>query len=419
MISRFSIHALGPVSPPLALYVVFLLIPRWMPGFDEGAAQTWFRALPWVLLAASALLGLCFTQSRIALSGLVMAAGIYALQRGAAVDDNARLIAAIRTLSIIVVPSVTATLYRLNERGLFTLHGGLRLTIAASGALLLAALPHAPELVEALLPNATRTLGGAVRLPRLVLLVPMLCIPLVVIRKPHESPWLGWLLGVAMLFYVTAMNFDLPLWQASSREGAFLLFMSGCSFTLIWAVLECAWRSATLDELTQLPGRRALKNHLARLGASYTIAILDIDHFKQINDRHGHDVGDQVLRFIAAYLDRASPGTVYRFGGEEFVIICEGDDHQGHIADIEEVRRDIGEAKFRVRGKGRPKQKPEAPPPEKQARAHMLTITASVGVAGCDLRESTPADVMKAADEALYRAKRAGRNRLSKKGIGR
>lgn len=76
------------------------------------------------------------------------------------------------------------------------------------------------------------------------------------------------------------------------------------------------------DELTSLPGRRALKEYLLKLGSEYTIAMFDIDHFKKFNDTHGHDVGDQVLRMVASKLATVSGrGKSFRYGGEEFTLV--------------------------------------------------------------------------------------------------
>src|SRR2546421_12493897 len=76
------------------------------------------------------------------------------------------------------------------------------------------------------------------------------------------------------------------------------------------------------DSLTQLPARRALNEALLRLGSQYTVGMVDVDHFKRINDSHGHDVGDQVLKMVAARLAQVGGGgRAYRYGGEEFAVI--------------------------------------------------------------------------------------------------
>src|SRR5207302_1408861 len=87
------------------------------------------------------------------------------------------------------------------------------------------------------------------------------------------------------------------------------------------ALVEASYHMAYQDSLTGLPARRALNEALLRLGGHYSVAMIDVDHFKRINDRHGHDVGDQVLRIIAAKLAQVpGGGKAYRYGGEEFAV---------------------------------------------------------------------------------------------------
>ncbi|MDP0971523.1 diguanylate cyclase, partial [Klebsiella pneumoniae] len=79
------------------------------------------------------------------------------------------------------------------------------------------------------------------------------------------------------------------------------------------------------DELTGLPGRRALNERTQRLGRNYVLAITDVDHIKRFNDTHGHDVGDQVLRLVASKLSKVNGGgRAYRYGGEEFAVVFAG-----------------------------------------------------------------------------------------------
>jgi len=167
------------------------------------------------------------------------------------------------------------------------------------------------------------------------------------------------------------------------------------------------------DELTGLPARRALREDMLKLGSHYTLAMLDIDHFKKFNDRHGHDVGDQVLRMVAAKLSNVSGGgRAYRYGGEEFTVIFPGkyaDDAADHL---EELRKDVASCGFVLRGSMRPMSKPKKPR-KGWKPAKKVSVTISIGLAGRDGNNTNPQEVLKAADKALYRAKKAGRNRLA------
>jgi len=201
-------------------------------------------------------------------------------------------------------------------------------------------------------------------------------------------------------------------WVAS--PGAFGTFMSAAGVILLAAVLQESHRLAFRDELTNLPSRRALEERLSGLGPMYTIAMIDVDHFKQFNDTHGHHIGDQVLRLVAARLaDIEGGGISYRYGGEEFCVLFADCTLDHALPHLERLRQDIEDYRMAVRGGNRPRDvgagtRPRgARPPEKT-----LSVTVSIGVAERDDTLIRPALVIRAADEALYRAKRAGRNRV-------
>ena len=164
------------------------------------------------------------------------------------------------------------------------------------------------------------------------------------------------------------------------------------------------------DELTGLPARRALNAALHGVGRCYAVAMIDIDFFKKFNDRFGHDVGDQVLCMVASHLRRISGGgKPYRYGGEEFTILFPGKSKKDVIPHLEVVRQAIADAKFGLRGKNRPTKPPKNfNKPGTQPKT--VSVTISIGVAEPDRSRPKPTDVMKAADKALYRAKKRGRN---------
>jgi diguanylate cyclase (GGDEF)-like protein len=140
--------------------------------------------------------------------------------------------------------------------------------------------------------------------------------------------------------------------------------------------------------------------------------MVDIDHFKNFNDQYGHDVGDQVLRMVASKILRVSGGgKSFRFGGEEFTIVFPGKTANESRLHVENLRKTIGTHLFVIRSTKRPMNKPtdleNAPRSGKKVK-----ITVSIGVAERDENLSEPDDVLKAADEALLRAKKAGRDRV-------
>lgn len=160
---------------------------------------------------------------------------------------------------------------------------------------------------------------------------------------------------------------------------------------------------AVTDDLTGLYNRRYFDRHLSVMlgkaqeqGRDLALMILDIDYFKAVNDGHGHDAGDAVLREFSARLKRNIRGVdlACRHGGEEFVVLMpDTDTNQAEIV-AERVRQSIAEKAFEV-GAARP-----------------LHVTVSVGVSLNESRSDTPESLIKRADVALYRAKHEGRNRV-------
>ena len=204
-----------------------------------------------------------------------------------------------------------------------------------------------------------------------------------------------------------------------ATPAASALLLVGAGLTVAIGVVEASYVMAYRDELTGLPGRRALMQYLDGLNGTYTLAMVDVDHFKQFNDRHGHDVGDQVLKLVASRLAGVSGGgKAYRYGGEEFTILFPGRVKEEARPHLEAIRATIEASKFSVRSWKRPRKKPEGPPKKKKAkkpkkRPRKLSVTVSIGLADTSGKASTTEALFKKADQALYKAKDAGRNQVS------
>jgi GGDEF domain-containing protein len=200
--------------------------------------------------------------------------------------------------------------------------------------------------------------------------------------------------------------------------GVFAIFMSAAGIVLLVSILQESHRLAFVDELTGLPGRRALDERLSGLGPVYTVAMVDVDHFKKFNDTHGHDVGDQVLKLVATRLGEIDGGgKAFRYGGEEFAVLFPERRLEEALPHLESMRESIERYRMAVRGLDRPKD-PEAGSRMRAAAAgspdRSLSVTISIGAAERDGMLTAPGQVVRAADAALYRAKRGGRNRLSR-----
>jgi len=214
-----------------------------------------------------------------------------------------------------------------------------------------------------------------------------------------------------------AAFFIASVWVQS--PSVYSAFMAAGGVILMISLLAESHRLAFRDTLTGLPGRRALEERLRSLGGRFAIAMVDVDHFKKFNDTHGHDIGDQVLRLVAARLAEVGGGGIaFRYGGEEFSVLFPGSTLEEALPHLEAIRASIEGYRMAVRAPDRPKSGEEGSKlrgggeksgsPEKH-----LSVTVSIGACGPKKKSRAAAQVIKAADEALYRAKQGGRNRVS------
>lgn len=228
---------------------------------------------------------------------------------------------------------------------------------------------------------------------------------------PEFKPIPVGIVGAIATFFVAA--------EWATSPGAYALFMGTSGVVLIVALLQESHQLAFRDQLTGLPGRRALEERLRSLGASYAIGMVDVDHFKQFNDTHGHDIGDQVLKLVAGRLAEVEGGVAYRYGGEEFAVLFPGSDIEEAERALEAIRGSIENYRMTIRGADRPRQAEEGAKRRGRGAAdanaeQVLSVTVSIGVAAPSKNHGTPREVVKAADEALYRAKKGGRNRVAR-----
>lgn len=418
--SSYSTHAglfkdLFPVILPLALFAgtAGLIIAH--PDAASWSVGPTVRNLPYVAAAISLLLGWFFAQSRISFLSVLLVLMVYLLDRAFFRTGDTESGSAVIFLSSIYFPCIAALFYHLHERGILTPHGYIKIAIVCSIVVVMVLLPRVDTLRRAVATAQTglvRPGPGIVRVPMIGLVVFGVSAVCLFLRNGRESPLLGPILFVALLFVFTGLNFESELWPEGSGRVVLLSFTAGAGLVMAWGVMESGWRHAHIDELTQLPGRRSLQHHLAKLGSSYALAVLDLDHFKKINDRHGHDVGDQVLKFAAATMKKNSVGRAYRQGGEEFVIVCEGSDYDATVEALDQLRESIRTRKFVVRARSRPRKRPEKSRSSGNGERKSLAVSVSIGVARRNKKFDTPAEVLEAADRALYRAKKAGRNCL-------
>ncbi|MCC4857809.1 GGDEF domain-containing protein [Vibrio lentus] len=234
------------------------------------------------------------------------------------------------------------------------------------------------------------------------------------------------LLGLtSILVLVYNRSIDVVVYSAILLSSSTFIFfdiqyISSTMFSLsgiliIVYVMSASHDMAFNDQLTNIPGRHALEVDMKHLGRKYSMAMVDIDHFKKFNDTYGHDIGDDVLKLVARILRETTGGAkAYRYGGEEFTIIFKGKnteqakEHlQVLISEIQNYdmiirnthdRPDDHEVGMQKRGKnGKP--------------TKVVNVTVSIGLSDSTTTKQ-PEEVLKLADNALYKAKETGRNKL-------
>jgi diguanylate cyclase (GGDEF)-like protein len=220
----------------------------------------------------------------------------------------------------------------------------------------------------------------------------------------YDSEHAAALLGALLFAGITFVCFR------EARISATLFGAAGIA--LIISLVRSSYDMAYYDELTGLRGRRALNERLRGLGGCYTIAMLDVDHFKRFNDDHGHEAGDEVLRMVAKQIARVrGGGRAYRYGGEEFCIVFAGRELTESRPHLEELRATIEDYEMSLRDR---KMRPHSGKAGRRQRGtrgspSTVSVTISIGAAGHEAADDS-AEVLKAADVALYKAKKKGRN---------
>ncbi|MDF9895733.1 UNVERIFIED_ORG: GGDEF domain-containing protein [Pseudomonas vranovensis] len=218
-------------------------------------------------------------------------------------------------------------------------------------------------------------------------------------------------IGLIGIFWMLPKTFILPF--------TLNIMCSQVMLMIAAAVSHEAYQMAFRDELTGLPGRRALNERMQRLGRNYVLAMTDVDHFKKFNDTHGHDVGDQVLRLVASKLSKVTGGgRAYRYGGEEFAVVFAGKSIEECMPHLEAVREVIANYNIQLRNQdSRPHDDQQGRQRRGASAASSVSVTISIGVSERLADHRSPDEVLKSADQALYSAKGAGRNCVMAYGV--
>ena len=398
------------VFPEGVLLLVAVALVHW--GASAPSAAPIVRYYPPLVLVAGGLLAWRFQRGRLVLALVGLALADRAMLWLAPPDSGAAHAGpVIVRLVAMLLPVSLAMLSFAGERGVLTTAGLRRLTLLATELALLLAVWLLSAAYPATLAHAfdaaplPRTLFAWLPLGQPATLVALVAIGTLVGRAIwRPAPESRGFLWAAVACVIAA--------SAGPAGGRATLHLATAGLILVVAAVESAYAMAYQDELTRLPARRALNDALLRVDGTYTVAMVDVDHFKKFNDTHGHDVGDQVLRMVAGRLAQVpGGGRAFRYGGEEFAVLFPGKTAEESAPHLETLRTSVARATFTARGHDRPKRKPKSPR-ARGASGRPLAVTVSIGAA--EARGSLlPEQVVKAADKALYRAKEGGRNRVA------
>jgi diguanylate cyclase (GGDEF)-like protein len=310
----------------------------------------------------------------------------------------------------LLLPFNFALLVLMREKGVFSVAGRLRFGFMLVQTVSVWLLFR--HYFEELLPLLTRKLLPLAPLDALLLPQPLLALStlfmlmIAFVTAKRQTPVESGLLGALAAVVITLAKIASPDVPP--------LFCCAAGVIITLSILQDSYNMAFRDDLTGIPSRRALNENLHGLGRRYAVAMLDVDHFKRFNDTYGHDVGDQVLKMVAKKMSAVGGGgKAFRYGGEEFTVLFPGKRAADALPHLEELRKAIETYRLAIRSDDRPKDAQQGQTKRgNKGNVTEVSVTISIGVAESGEGHGTPAEVMKAADKALYRAKSKGRNQV-------
>jgi diguanylate cyclase (GGDEF)-like protein len=400
----FSLFVPGGLVVFTAAIIIYL-------GVLDNSLSALVHIYPYLVAVAGILLGWRFNRSRLIFAILVLALadkGLLFYSRGAGAA-SATVGRTVYNAIGFLLPLNMVFVSRVRERGILTLHGVVRLSLIllqVFGVFLICRYQEwsVATFLDYSLPDVRLLSWLPLSLPSLLSFAfAFLFLTLGFIRHESviENGFFWALLSVFLAFAVGKIG---PIST---------IYLSTAGLVLVISVIETSHSMAFRDELTGIPGRRALEEKLLQMSGNFTVAMVDIDFFKKFNDRHGHEVGDQVLHLVASKLTTVSGGgKPFRYGGEEFTIIFPGLNSKAAMPHLEKLRRRVEQTRFLIRGSNRSGKRLEKAKGIGGFRRR-AKVTISIGVAERNEKYSCPEQVVMAADKALYRAKKAGRNRTS------
>lgn len=401
------------VVPALILVATWFLVPQ-IAGLAP-ARREMVAYVPYLVTAVGMFLAVHFHRGRPFMALFMLVLFYWSSRRfisGGQVEPSLNVV---YQAFVLLIPLNMVLLTLMRERGVFSTAGRLRFAFLAIQATVVLWFFH--KHFAELLPYITRSyiqwpFFSTLLVPQPAMVAGAICfvvIGLLVLRR--QAPIDSGMLGALTAFFI-ACNWvtTRDIHAAYCAAGALIITMS---------VLRDSYNMAFRDDLTGMPSRRSLNESLHGLGRRYTVAMLDVDHFKRFNDTYGHDAGDQVLKMVARkMMDVGGGGKAYRYGGEEFTILFSGRRAEDALPHLEEVRKAIADYRMALRSDERPKDQRQGKGNRGKRTGRgedaYVSVTVSIGVAESGEGMKNAAEVMKEADKALYKAKNRGRNQISR-----
>jgi diguanylate cyclase (GGDEF)-like protein len=393
--------------PPFFCLLLAGLINWYIPSLD-GDQLSMLGQLPYVLCGLAVLIALLANNSRYLGTATIMLIGFWLIRSYLQAPLDTEPAGQVFGLMSLCTPPLLGALIILPNTGWRHLGFVLFVSFISIFALIIASLfQWQPLWFAALSPGLQEStyLGLKISSTSSLLFICVFIAGLAIppLKREHLDSSLP---GCILFSFITLAWFHVPHISATMFSVSGLLLIINQTHSLLNMVYR--------DELTQIPNRRALLRDVRNTGNHYALAMVDVDHFKKINDQHGHDLGDQVLRAIASKLNQVTGGgRAYRFGGEEFCLLFKGKTMDQTIDHLESLRKIIAEYDMTARdNKNRPwtQNKGEKKRGASRSKGN-IRATVSMGVA--DSSSSLDFNVvLKVADEAMYRAKEGGRNQI-------
>lgn len=386
--------------PLIILLIAWILA---MSTYSSDNDLNVFIALSHIFALLSLVLSIWFQNSRVFYAVCVILFSVSILSS----HGNLSQRAVINGISILI-PTVFIILAVVEEKGITTRHGLIKglVFILLIMFVVIDSSASNPFLEKfRIIMIKFRNMGNVQGIPIISVFLFTVCLCILLIRflvlfRNMEMAFIGVTLGCFVILHFA----DFPY--------IIMLFSSAVFLIFVVSLFETSYSLSFHDSLTGLLSRRALEKEFIRVGNRYTLAIIDVDHFKQVNDRFGHQIGDKVLKMVAATIERnAKDGKVFRYGGEEFVVIFPKKSVNETLHTLERIRRGVENRQLVIR-----KVKNSSKNLKENTRAtdesEKIRITVSIGVAEKNekVRNLTNAEVIALADKAVYLAKENGRN---------